>query len=198
VQNVRDFLAAIDRRWPETPRARIRLRVIGSVALLLQTDYERGTKDSDVLHTADLTDENKARLIALAGEGTELYERHRMYIDVVSTGIPFLPHVPRYHSVHELNASLQHLEIHVLDVVDVVVSKLKPFRGSDREDIREMIRREFVSHDRLLERFRDAVDEYSHGAGADDIPRFVTNLHRVERDMLGVSESEIELPDWIA
>ena len=36
--------------------AKVRLRVIGSSALMLQTDYARGTKDSDVLETADLTE----------------------------------------------------------------------------------------------------------------------------------------------
>jgi hypothetical protein len=30
------------------------------------------------------------------------------------------------------------------------------------------------------------------------LPRYVRHLHRVERDMLGVPESEIELPPWIA
>jgi hypothetical protein len=198
VQSVRDFLAEIDRRWPGPTGERIGLRIIGSVALLLQTDYERGTKDSDVLHTADLTENTKGCLIELAGEGTEIHRRHRLYIDIVANGIPFLPHVPLYHAVDTLNASLLHFEIHALDVVDVIVSKLKPFRSNDREDIREMIRRGLVSHSRLLERFEDAVDDYAHTAGADDIPQFVGNLNRVERDMLGVAESVLDLPDWIA
>ncbi|HEY1551709.1 MAG TPA: hypothetical protein VGG28_27970 [Kofleriaceae bacterium] len=30
-----------------------------------------------------------------------------------------------------------------------------------------------------------------------DLPKYVANLHRVERDMLGVDETEIELPSWI-
>ena len=30
-----------------------------------------------------------------------------------------------------------------------------------------------------------------------DLPRIVANLHRVERDMLGVDETDIELPSWI-
>jgi hypothetical protein len=106
--------------------------------------------------------------------------------------------VPLYHSLEDLTGSLQHFEIRVLDVVDVVVSKPKPFRGSDQEDIQQMIQRDLVPHDLLVARFKDAVDEYSGGAGAEDIPRFIKNLNRVERDMLRVEESAIDLPDWLA
>ena len=193
---VDDFFADVDRRWTKR-EDRIPLHIIGSVALLLGTDYRRGTKDSDVVQTRELTDGIKARLLGVAGKGTAIHQRHGMYIEVVSSGFPFLPHVPLYHPVEALNATLQHFEIHVLDVVDVVVSKLKPFRGSDIEDIRAMVDRDLVPHDRLLARFRDAVDDYAGGAGADDIPKYVANLHRVERDLLGVDESEIELPEWV-
>lgn len=163
------FLADVDRRWVKREE-RIPLHIIGSVALLLRTDYERGTKDSDVVQTRELT----------------------------PSGLPFLPHEPHYHALEELNASLHHFEIRVLDVVDVVVSKLKPFRGSDIEDIRQMVERDLVPHALLIARFKDAVDEYSGGAGAEDIPRFVKNLNRIERDLLLVPETRVELPDWLA
>jgi hypothetical protein len=96
VSVVSDFFADIDRRWVRTGSAKIPLLVLGSAALLLRTDYERGTKDSDVLETARLTADTKSRLLALAGEGTTLHTRHRLYIDIVANGLPFLPHVPLY------------------------------------------------------------------------------------------------------
>lgn len=40
-----DFFKDIDGRWGQAPDAKIRLRIIGSAALMLQADYERGTKD---------------------------------------------------------------------------------------------------------------------------------------------------------
>jgi hypothetical protein len=198
VQTVRDFLKDVDRGWRGGPEGKIRLNIIGSVALLLQSNYERGTKDSDVLQTAQLSDDTKRRLIELAGEKTLIHQRHHLYLDVVANGIPFLPHGPLYHAMLDLNASLAHFEIHVLDVVDVVVSKLKPFRGSDRDDIRAMIARGLVPHDRLVARFRDAVDDYFADARAEEgLPRYVGNLHVVERDDFDVDETEIELPSWI-
>ncbi len=50
---------------------------------------------------------------------------------------------------------------------------------------------------RLIERFRAAADEFSGDARASELPKHVEHLYRVERDMLGVPETEIEPPPWI-
>ncbi len=121
-----DFFRDLDGACAGAPP--LRLDVIGSVALMLQTDYARGTKDGDVLQTAALTAQVRARLLALAGPGTPMAKKHRLYLDIVQSGLPFLPHV------------------------------------------------------RL---WRPPTADY------------VANLHRVERDMFGAEESEIELPNWV-
>lgn len=182
-------------RWPTADR--IPLKVLGSAALMLQADYERGTRDGDVLETAQLTDEIQGHLLQLAGPGSTLDTRHRVHIDIVKAGIPFLPQAPLWHPMPELNESLQHFEIHVLDVVDVMVSKLKRFNANDVSDIEAMIELDLVAHAALLERFELAVDWFGLDARASEIPRYVKNLHRVERDLFAVEETEIELPGWI-
>jgi len=53
-----------------------------------------------------------------------------------------------------------------------------------------------VEHARLVERFLSAVDVCSFGANATDLPDYVDNLHRVERDFYAVGETAIELPSW--
>ena len=164
---------------------------------MLQTSYDRGTKDSDVFDTVDLAAATKEHLLRLAGAETELAKRRRMYIEIVANGIPFLPHGPLWHPIDEVNGALDRLEVLALDVVDVVVAKLKPFRANDKADIDAMIKRELVPHDRLVERFRSAADDWAYGAFADQLHRYVKNLNEVERDMLGVDETEIELPSWV-
>jgi hypothetical protein len=191
---VSDFLQDIDRRWTLTVDGKIVLRVIGSAALMLQTGYQRGTKDSDVLETASLTSELQARLLALAGKDTELHRKHGLYLDIVSQAIPFLPQVPVMRPLLEVNKALVHLEIEVLDVVDVVVSKLKRFHANDVSDIRAMVDGGHVEHSRLVERFRAAVDAFSSDARAEDLPRYVRNLHRVERDFLSLPKRRSSYP----
>ncbi|MBA2544360.1 MAG: hypothetical protein H0V17_32255 [Deltaproteobacteria bacterium] len=85
----------------------------------------------------------------------------------------------------------------VLDVVDVVVSKIARFDATDRSDIDAMIRKGLVDHAVFIERFRDAVDERSGAASADQLPKYVERLHTIERDMFGEDETDIELPSWI-
>jgi hypothetical protein len=197
VSLIEDFLLDLDAGWAWPAPSRIPLRVIGSTALMLQTSYSRGTKDSDVLETIELSPETQERLLELGGARTDLHIRWKLHIEVVRNGIPFLPWPPLWHLLDNLNRSLQHFELGVLDVVDVVVSKLKRLNDNDLTDIAAMVDLDLVPHAALLDRFRSAVDSFSGDARASDLPKYVANLHRIERDLLAEPETEIELPSWI-
>lgn len=190
------FFTALDKVWQGTSGRKVRLRIIGSTALMLQTTYQRGTKDSDVLETQDLDSETQLLLLAVAGKGSPLHASHRLYLEVVPAGLPFLPQASVWHPQTALNTRLTSFEVAALDVTDVVVSKLKRFSANDANDVEAMVSAELVEHGRLVERFRSAVDVCSHGANATDLPDYVDHLHRVERDFFGVAETEIELPSW--
>jgi hypothetical protein len=131
VQLIRDFFIEIDGQWPRASN-KVRLSIIGSGALMLQTSYSRGTKDSDVFETPELTGDIQRTLVAIAGAGTNLHRRRRMYVDIVASGVPFLPHVPIWRPALGLTEALQRLEVFALDITDVVVSKLKRFSASVR------------------------------------------------------------------
>ncbi len=198
VPPIHDFLTDLDRLWDLPVEGKVHLHLIGSTALMLQANYLRGTKDTDVLETADMNATTRARLELLAGPGTCLHRSHRMYLEIVGGGLPFLPQAPEWVGVVELNQHLSRLHVDVLSVVDVVVSKLKRFSAGDQEDVRAMIDLGLVPHERLLERFRSAVLAYEADARAGrDLPRCVAHLHRIERDLLGTGETEIPLPDFI-
>lgn len=83
-----EFFIEIDRRWPREPAGKVRLSIIGSGALMLQADYERGTKDSDVFETMDLTGDTKRCLVAIAGPDTDLHRRR--FRATVGYGVPAL------------------------------------------------------------------------------------------------------------
>jgi hypothetical protein len=143
---------------------------------MLQSDYERGTKDSDVLETSHLTAEIQGRLLKLAGKATELHIRHKIYLDIVRAALPFLPQVPLCHPLIDLNQTLQHFEVEVLDIVDVVVSKLKRFNTNDGNDIQVMVDKDLVDHSKLIKRFHAAIDAFSMDAYASEFPKYVNNL----------------------
>ena len=197
MSEIEAFFREIDRLWEPIRPGRIPLKLIGSGSLFLQADYSRTTKDGDVLETSEVTGEIKDKLKELAGKRTPLHKRTGLYLDIVFAGLPFLPQTPKFHPQPKLNASLRHFEVEVLDVVDVVVSKFSRFSPSDVEDARAMVKLGLVDHKTLIRRFEAAVDYFSMDARAEDFPDYVKNLHRVERDMLNVPESEIELPGWI-
>ncbi len=193
---IREYLIDLDQQWSWLQQDRITLNVIGSGALFLQTSYERGTKDADVFELNPPSPEEEQRLRSFAGRGTELHKKHRMYLDIVHARVPYVPRVPIFHEQTDL--FLKNFQVFALDVVDVVVSKLKPFRPNDREDIAAMVKGGFVDHQKLVERFNGLVARWDFDARAEDLPHCVKNLHNVERNIFGVEESVIELPSWVA
>jgi hypothetical protein len=194
--SIRGFLREIDAAWTWPRTAKIPLRIIDAGALLLQTDYARGTKDSDVLESSEIDDETQRRLITLGGAASDIFRRRKMFLEFVPRGLPFLPQAPHWTEPAEMNELLSHFRVEVLDVVDVVVSKLSRFHADDISDIEAMIDKGLVPHSRLVARFESAMDVHLHGADAERTLKCIKCLNQVERDMLFVPETRPDLPAW--
>ena len=192
---INSFLTEIDEKWKPVGGEPIRLRIIGSAALMLQTDYERGTKDGDILEAEEITPAVREQLLALAGPKSPLFEKYRMYIEVVLKAILFWPMDPVFHPVKEF--PMKNFTVEVLDLTDIVVSKIKRLNQNDIDDIKAMAGKKLLDHKKLVSRFESAVDRFSTDARAEDLPKYIKNLNRIERDFLNVPESKIELPDWM-
>jgi hypothetical protein len=173
--------------------AKVRFRVLGSVALMLQADYIRGTKDGDVLESAPIEGIIKAELLDLGGKQTSLANRHGIYLDIVAGGILFLPGAAVYHRIPELSGSLRCFDVEVMDIQDVCITKLKRFNANDQADLAAMVNLGKLSHARFLERFLSAIDHCRGQAFSDDYPRYVERFHQVERDVFLVAESTLDL-----
>jgi uncharacterized nucleotidyltransferase DUF6036 len=192
---IEPFLLDLDKDWRALGDEPIVLSVIGSTALFLQTDYERGTKDTDFLEIEEISKENSGALLKLGGEDSPLHKKHRLFIQIIKRPIPFLPPHPTFIDLNSLR--LNNFRIRVLDVVDVVVSKLKPFRTKDLDDIREMVKRQLIDPDKLVDRFILTKERWLLDGRAGELKTYVENLHEVQREFLRVPETPIDLPDWL-
>ncbi len=192
------FFKELDANWKTQAADPLLLRVIGSTALFLQSDYSRGTKDTDILEIDSLTPSIQNTLTKLAGKDSKMAKKHRMYLELVAPAFPFLPLPPLFHPIEAINKSLTKFRIEALDITDVIVSKLKPFRPQDRDDISAMIDLDLVPHNKLVERFQMAMTHWETDARAEDFPKYIDNLNTVERDFFRVAESVFELPRWMA
>jgi len=192
---IRQFLAAIDAKWKAVGGEPITLQVIGSAALMLQCDYDRGTKDGDILESKEIPPAVKTQLLALADKGTDLSKDFRMHIDIVRSAILFVPQRLIFHPVPDLR--LKNFSVEALDVVDVAVSKLNRFNQSDKNDIRAMADRGLVDHKKLIARFEAAIDMFSTDARSEEFPHYIKNLRFVEKEILDVPSADIELPLWM-
>jgi hypothetical protein len=68
---------------------------------------------------------------------------------------------------------------------------------SDVEHIEAMIAKGLVPHMPWSRAFREAADYFSLDARAEEeLPKYIANLHRVERDVYGSAPTEVELPSW--
>jgi hypothetical protein len=196
VNRIEQFFIELDGLWGGAD-PRLAIKMLGSTALMLQTEYLRNTKDTDVLGIMPVEGEVREKLTNLAGHGSPMEADYRFYLDIVPSGLPFLPHTPQFLPLDSLNARLGSFQVSALAVIDVVVSKLKRFNGRDRDDIRAMVDMELVEREELLERFRSAVDRFSGDARAEDLPKVVRNLHWIERECFSAPPTRIELPPWV-
>ncbi len=194
---IEQFLKDIEVEWKVAGSEPISLRVIGSTALFLQTDYIRGTKDADILEVSGVSEKVWAQIKDIAGKNTRLANAHRLFMDLVIPGFPFLPQQPLFHPLSDLSGKLKFFYAEALDPLDVVVSKLKTFRPWDLDDIRAMVQRDLVNPIRLVERFESAKERWLLDARAPELPDYIENLHTIQRDYLFVPETPIELPDWL-
>lgn len=191
------LLLDLDRIWKPLGGEPNRLRVLGSVALMLQVDYRRATKDGDVLETMDLSPAAKTAIKALAGKGSKLYHEHRVYLEVVPNYLPLLPRPPLWHPHPGLTGQLKHFTVEVLDITDVAVSKLKRFNANDQGDILAMVERGHLDRDRLVARFQKAVLDLEMDAKVEQLDEMIANLHTVEQEFFLELGSEIRKPDWL-
>jgi CheY-like chemotaxis protein len=191
VRRVSEFFAAIDTAWVADGAQKVRLSIIGCGALMLQTDYERGTKDSDIFETT-VRPNDKADIDEMIRRGLVahelLVERFRSAAGMWADGA-LADQLPRYD------------EPSVARLVGRILSEYEVTIVHDGQSLVELCRREtfdLIICDLMMPKLT-GMDAYA------ELLRAAPNLARRMLFMTGgtFTESaqrflENEAPNWVA
>ena len=161
------------------------LLVGGAGALLLAYDPAVATQDIDFIgeKTRDLL-----TLSEVAGKGSDIHRLTGYYVDIVPPG--WFPHAQGWggRAVPIKVPRLRHINLKVLELHDLILSKLKRFGSGDREDIRSLCNRDDFDIATLRERYHQARQLYDY----DEREKLDENFQIVEVEFLGEQPTRFE------
>jgi hypothetical protein len=134
----------------------ISLCCIGGFAVTIQYGLARQTSDVDVLHVTPL--DQRAAVLALAGEGCPLHRRHRVYLQHV--GIVTLPHDYDQRLTELFPTQYSRIRLLGLDPYDLALSKLERNIQVDRDDVKYLATAVPLDLATLERRYRDEQRPY--------------------------------------
>lgn len=146
--------------------APVELVCLGGFVVALAYGAGRATSDIDVLSIrADGTD----NVEELAGLGSELHRRHRLYLQRVGIATPPANYGARLRRLAG-RASWRHLRLLVLDPVDLALTKVERNAEVDRRDVIELARAGWLEAATFRGRYSEEVAPYllAHRARHDD------------------------------
>jgi len=180
-RNLLLFLQKLDDHLPANTR--VPLYVGGAGALLLAYDGQVATDDVDFIG------ERTGLLLELsefAGKDSEVHQLTNYYLDIVPPG--WFPNAWGWsnRAVPTLIPGLSHIDLRVLELHDLIISKLKRFGSGDREDIRNLCNHPELDVEILRQRYQEARELYDY----DQRERMDDNFRLVEVEILGLEPTE--------
>lgn len=124
----KSFFAAID----NTLKTETHLEILGGFIITVFYDAPRTTADVDVISV--IPNDRIRELIELAGEGSTLHRKHRVYLDRV--GIATLPENYEDRLTEIFAREFRFLKLLALDPYDIALAKIERNIDRDREDVK--------------------------------------------------------------
>lgn len=149
----RSFLAELDAALGTT----VELHCLGGFVVTQQYGIGRETSDIDFL-TA-ITPAPALNLEAIAGVGSSLHRRHRLYVQHVGISTPPADYPVRLVRMFP-KAGWKHLRLCALEANDLALSKLERNADRDREDVLRLAQAGYLDPDVLQTRYFQEVRPY--------------------------------------
>jgi hypothetical protein len=141
----RSFLHDVD----ELVQGPTELHCLGGFVIAQLYDFERVTADVDVIVVRG---EAPATLAARAGPDSELYKRHKVYLDIVTAAR--WPENYETRLLALVPGTFTHLRLKALEKHDLVLAKLTRNIDRDREDVKRLARSVGLDPALLRERYQ--------------------------------------------
>jgi hypothetical protein len=183
LKNLRTFLIRLGERFPAD--AKTALYMGGGAAILLLYEGQLRTDDVDLI--GEKTGLLK-RLSEDAGKGSELHRTTGYYLDIVPPGKFPQEWGWRSRAKSVELQGLEHIELRVLELHDLILSKLKRFAGKDQEDIRALCERREFEVETLRSRYTQARLRYDY----DEREKLDANFRFIETEFLAHEPTDFE------
>lgn len=146
------FLRDIDEKLTEA----IQLQCLGGFVVAQHYGQGRETSDTDCIAVIG------SKLIDFAGEGSDLYEKYRIYLQYVTIVTPPCDYADRLQRMFP-NAPWKRLRLFALDATDLALTKLERNLDRDREDFQLLFRAGLIDLAVLERRYYEELRPYLLG-----------------------------------
>ena len=141
----KSFFSEID----ESLEEEVALHCLGGFVLTMLYGLDRPTADVDVLPVG--SNSATESLIGLAGQGSTLHKKYRVYLQVV--GVAQVPVNYEERLTEMFPGTFSHLRLFALDPYDLALSKLERNTQRDRDDVKHLARTLSLDLKLLQERY---------------------------------------------
>jgi hypothetical protein len=140
----RSFFAEVDASLTEE----VHLHCCGGFVVTQLYGVARSTSDVDFLAVVPNV---QRELTEIAGKGSPLHRKHKLYLDAVTVATP--PEDYEQRLVPMFPGSWTHLRLHALEAHDIALSKLERNYERDRDDVQHLARAGHLKPETLKDRY---------------------------------------------
>lgn len=126
---------------------------------MVTQQYGIGRETSDIDFLSVVAQSPNDNVEALAGLGSRLHRKYRLYMQYVGIVTPPAEYASRLTRMFA-SSSWQHLRLFALDATDIALSKLERNAERDREDVLRLARAGFIDPHVLRTRYYEELRPY--------------------------------------
>lgn len=143
----------------------VELHCLGGFVITVLYDLARPTADVDVIAITPRSEIES--LMSLAGQGSDLHRKHKVYLQLV--GVATVPDSYEERLTEIFPGGFKHLRLLALDPYDLALSKLERNTQRDRDDVKHLAQAVPFELDKLKQRYQTELRPYLGNAEREDL-----------------------------